>query len=247
MVQHRNIPDVLRAMAESSVIARISAQLTEDRHVRATGQWGSCALVIAALVQAQLGRPMLILTAHLDEADDAVDQLEFFRPGAAVPLFPAFEVLPGESNISPELSAERLTLLSNLNAGQVPDFIVAPVQAVMQPCPDKDLLAEQLITLSIGRQLDREPLIDWLARHGYTRLEAVENPGDFAVRGEILDIWLAGSEKPVRIGFADQQIEILHGFDPETLGPTGDIPSLNVTAMEKNTDWPREKSVSLLS
>ena len=247
MVQNRNIPDVLRAMAESPVIARIAAQLAERRYVRATGQWGSCALVIAALIQAQLNRPMLILTAHLDEADDAVDQLEFFRPGALARLFPAFEVLPGESNVSPELSAQRITLLTNLAGSKAPDFIVAPVQAVMQPCPDKDLLAEQLITITVGGRVDREMLIDWLARRGYTRLEAVENTGDFAVRGEILDVWPAGAEKPVRLTFSDQQIELLHGFDPETLGPTGDIPTLNITAMEKNADWPREKSVSFLS
>jgi transcription-repair coupling factor (superfamily II helicase) len=247
MIQNRDIPDVLRAMAESSVIARIAAQMTEQRYVRATGQWGSCALVIAALIQERLGRPMLILTAHLDEADDAVDQLEFFRPGTVVRLFPAFEVLPGESNVSPELSTQRLTLLSSLASGDVPNFIVAPVQAVMQPCPNKDLLARQLIRVSTGVQLDREQLIDWLAQQGYTRLEAVENPGDFAVRGDILDIWPASSEKPARISFFDQQIEHLHGFDPETLGPTQDLQSLCLTAMEKSAAWPREQSVSLPS
>ena len=60
------------------------------------------------------GRPVLIVTAHLDEADDAIDQLLFFRPGCDARLYPAFEVLPGESNVSHELAAQRLELLVDL-------------------------------------------------------------------------------------------------------------------------------------
>ena len=89
------------------MVAELCRRL-DERHAAATGQWGSCALVLAAVVQKKLGRPVLMLTAHLDEADDAVDQLMFFQPGCDARLYPAFEVLPGESNVSDELAAQRL-------------------------------------------------------------------------------------------------------------------------------------------
>ena len=81
-----SLQDFLEPMATSQVVAELARRLQEDKHVAATGQWGSCALVLAAIVQKRVGRPMLILTAHLDEADDAVDQLNFFYPGSNVRL-----------------------------------------------------------------------------------------------------------------------------------------------------------------
>ena len=145
----------LRPMAASSVVAELCRRLAEQRHVAATGQWGSCALVLAAIAQQKLNRPMLILTAHLDEADDAIDQLSFFRPGVYARLYPAFEVLPGESNISHELAAQRLELLVDLASGTdtsgtppprpLPHFVVAPVQALMQPSPGRELLQDLVL------------------------------------------------------------------------------------------------------
>ncbi len=134
----------LGAMAGSPVVAELCRRLADERHAAATGQWGSCAVVLAAIVQQKLDRPLLVVTGHLDEADDAVDQLLFFHPGCDVRLFPAYEVLPGESNVSHELAAQRLELLVDLKGigergkgeGEVspgvPQFIVAQVQAMMQ-------------------------------------------------------------------------------------------------------------------
>jgi transcription-repair coupling factor (superfamily II helicase) len=220
----------LAPIAQSQVLAEILRRLTDSRHVAATGQWGSCALALAAIVQKQMRRPMLILTAHLDEADDAVDQLSFFRRGggshaavADVRLYPAFEVLPGESNISHELAAQRLELLTDLISGDAqrarPDFVVAPIQAVMQPSPGKSLLADLVKTVRVGDTLDRDALVRWLADHGYTRLDAVEDAGDFAVRGEIVDVWPPGVGEPLRVDFFGDQIESVHHFDPKPSAP----------------------------
>ena len=176
---------------------------------------------------------MLVVTAHLDEADDAVDQLHFFRrPGlgeaADVRLYPAFEVLPGESNLSHELAAQRLELLTDLQfpSSNSPAFIVAPVQALMQPSPGKDLLAELVKSVRVGQTLDRDKLVRWLTEHGYTRLDAVEDAGDFAVRGEIVDVWPPGEADPVRIDFFGDQIESVHRFDIEIAGPEGKRPGI---------------------
>ncbi|MEI8194718.1 MAG: transcription-repair coupling factor, partial [Phycisphaerae bacterium] len=262
------------------------------------------ALVLAAAVQQITGRPLLVVTAHLDEADDTLDMLSFFRretkgsaQAAVGRLFPAYEVLPGESNISHELAAQRLDLLAELSActaadpnrdrqGAVnqslvqnqtpvpngpspgspspPDFIVAPIQALMQPAPGQDLLQDQIFVLKPGHELrtaaggggtadgttpstdGRDVLVRWLTDHGYTRLDAVEDAGDFAVRGEIVDVWPPGDEKPIRIDFFGDQIETLATFDIETLGTTGSLERARLVALGDRSTWPIDQTTSFL-
>ena len=298
---------LLEPIFASPVVAELCRRLVGPRadtgggHVAATGQWGSCALVLAAAVQQITRRPMLVVTAHLDEADDALDMLSFFSRqargaahGASGRLFPAYEVLPGESNVSHELAAQRLDLLSELggaesgggglgdSAGQpladargsdqtgrgtdqaAPDFIVAPIQALMQPAPGKELLQDQIFVLKPGQELrgggaggavdgsavagsdGRDVLVHWLNDHGYTRLDAVEDAGDFAVRGEIVDIWPPGDEKPIRIDFFGDQIETLATFDIETLGTTGALERARLVALGDRSTWPVDKTTSFL-
>ncbi|HEY4328270.1 MAG TPA: DEAD/DEAH box helicase, partial [Phycisphaerae bacterium] len=249
----------LQSIAHSHVVEELCRRLTGPaRHAGVTGQWGSCALVLAAVVQKRIGRPMLVVTAHLDEADDAVDQLTFFHPGCDARLYPAFEVLPGESNVSDELAAQRLELLVDLaresgpgtKAASHPQFLVAPVQSLMQPSPSKALLMELVLTLRVGQTLDgggRDKLIRWLTEHGYTRLDAVEDAGDFAVRGEIVDVWPPGGTSPVRVDFFDNLIESVHTFDIESLGPTGNVEEARLVALGDRSAWPIDQTTSLLT
>ena len=257
MAQPSELQPFLAPIAQSPVVAELCRRLTDDRHAAATGQWGSAALVLAAVAQKKLGRPFLVVTAHLDEADDATDQLAFFHPGCRPRLYPAFEVLPGESNVSHELAAERLELLVDLAAiqagerpgsqNETPDFIVAPVQSLMQPSPGRELLRDLVMTIRAGQTLDRDSLIRWLTEHGYTRLDAVEDAGDFAVRGEIVDVWPPGEADPVRIDFFGDQVETVHRFDIESLGTTGNVDEARLVALGDRTTWPIEQTTSLLN
>ncbi len=262
----------LEPMDRSPIVAELCRRLESERHVAATGQWGSCALVLAAIVQRRMNRPMLIVTAHLDEADDAVDQLHFFRKGkisggqstgeaSDVRLYPAFEVLPGESNVSHELASQRLELLVDLAQsvggadeakGVFNDSIfVAPVQSLMQPSPGQELLKELVQSVRPGMKLDRDVLVRWLADHGYTRLDAVEDAGDFAVRGDIVDVWSPGGgdggSYPTRINFFGDQVESVHHFDIESLGPTGDVMEARLVALGDRSTWPIDQTTSLLN
>jgi transcription-repair coupling factor (superfamily II helicase) len=230
-------------------MAEMVDRLRAARHVSVTGQWGSAALVLAALVQEAMGRPVVVITAHLDEADDAADMLNFFSGGRPVHLYPAFEVLPGESNVSHELSAQRLDLLADLmhTSSEKFGFIVTPIQALMQPSPNKELLRDQMLLLEAGQQLDRDGLVRWLADHGYTRLDSVEDAGDFAVRGEIVDVWPPGDDQPLRLDFFGDQIETLAHFDIESLGTTSKVAKARLVALGDRNTWPIEQTTSVLS
>ncbi|MEP0841114.1 MAG: hypothetical protein HRF43_00190, partial [Phycisphaerae bacterium] len=171
--------------------------------VCAEGLWGSFGAVLAGAVAARLRRPLLFVTAHLEQADEARDDLELFC-GQSPELFSAFETLPGEGAASDEIHAERLRLLTRLDESrrrgdpETDLIVVAPVQALMQAVPSFEALEENLLALGVGERRDPRRLVEWLVEHGFTRLDQVESPGDFALRGDILDIWAPGEVEPYR-------------------------------------------------
>ncbi|CAA9376777.1 MAG: Transcription-repair coupling factor, partial [uncultured Phycisphaerae bacterium] len=174
----------------------------------------------------ELKRPILLVCGHLDEADDLADDVELFT-GTRPDGVPALELGGGLGRMSEEQVSNRLQLLARY-AGGIPQdqVIVAPVQALMQSVPSKDQLKHLIRTLKPGDELEPEKLIVWLSDHGYNRLEQVEIPGDFAVRGGIIDVYLPGEHPEsadqvglcARFDFFGDQIESIKTFDLDTLG-----------------------------
>jgi len=198
----------------STALTALTRKLIAEGHVMADGAWGSSTTLIAGAVALRTQRPVLLVVAHLDDADDAIGDLELFtESGYALPTqrFGALEVLPGETAVSLELLAERISVveklskiadsdsnpkseISNLksqisNSKSQPSILVAPIQALMQSVPEPSTLSEFSLTLLAGRSMPPAALLDWLDRAGYRRVDAVELPGDFATRGGIIDIF----------------------------------------------------------
>ena len=182
--------------------------------VIADGLWGCFAPILAGAVARELKRPLLFVTAHLEEADEARDDFELFL-GQAPELLSAFETTPGEGAASNEIHAERVRLCSLLQdqGENEPGIIVSPIQALMQSVPDPDALQADMFTLTVSQEQDPRKLADWLVDHGFTRLDLVETPGDFALRGDILDIWPPAEPDPYRLDFFDDTIESIRRID----------------------------------
>src|SRR5690606_22997779 len=106
-----------------------------------------------------------------------------------VERFGALEVLPGETSVSLELLAGRLGVVDRLVKGEKPDVIVAPIQALMQSIPATAALDRFGLSIQQGVELGQSNLLAWLDRAGYQRVDAIEQPGDFAVRGGIVDVF----------------------------------------------------------
>lgn len=183
------------------------------------GRWGSSTLALVAAAWTQQNAravPRIFVTAHIEDADQAVDVLESL--GLPTCRFPALEVLPGESDARMDLRSERLrcvrTLLDDAQRNQV---IVMPIAALMQPIPDTDDLLSLHRALQPGQQLDREALMQWLVAGGFRRSTTVEQPGEFALRGDILDVFPESGE-PVRIDCFGDVIEELRAIDLDTMG-----------------------------
>jgi len=228
------------------------AALTESNAsgvVAADGLWGSFAPILAGMVARSLGRPLLYVTAHLDQADEVRDDLELFC-GVDPSLLSAFETVPGQGAASDEIHAERLSLCARLRdhatartdtsadrshtpvPAEMPfDVIVAPIQALMQPVPAAQYLQSAMLTLTVGERRDPRAVADWLIEHGYTRLDQVESPGDFAIRGDILDIFPPAEADAYRVDFFDETIESIRAFDVGTQRSDREFSVLRVPEM----------------
>jgi transcription-repair coupling factor (superfamily II helicase) len=151
------------------------------------------------------------VVAHLDEADDAVEELRALGVEAA--LFPALEILPGETSPSAELTVARLALVRRLSEGDRPSAIVAPIAALMQSVPEASRLPQLVRRLTVGARVESTKLIAWLVDGGYRRVDAIESPGEVAVRGGIVDIYPPGGAAPVRLDFFGDEIERIFEID----------------------------------
>jgi len=182
----------------------------------AVGLWGSSAPILASLIARELNRPLLYITPHLEQADSARDDIETTVAERAE-LFPAWETLPGEGAGAGEIAEERtrvcLTLSGKGDGPQVP-FLIAPIQALLQPVPTLAGLASNSLDLAVGQRIDPETVTQWLIDRDFTRLDQVESPRDFALRGGILDIYAWAEVDPLRIEFFGDQIESIRQFEP---------------------------------
>ncbi len=223
------LPDSIGRLLAASDLVELAQTLQKDRLAAAYGLWGSSASAVAAAVQGRLDKPLLFVCGHLDEADDIADDIELFS-GHRPTVVPSLETAGNLGRVSEEQASDRMRLVQKLASGKSPRALVAPIQAIMQPVPARDELKHLTRDLAKGMTMEPEKLIVWLSDHGYSRVDQCEVPGDFAVRGGIIDIYLPGEFQlegeskneeiglPVRIDFFGDQVESLKRFDLDTLG-----------------------------
>ncbi len=223
---NKTTPDAIGRLVAARDLRELARTLGETRAVTASGLWGSSVSAVVAAVREELKTPVVLVCGHLDEADDLADDIELFA-GRRPEVLPALELSGSLGRVSEEQVANRLKLVSRLAAKPENDLLlVAPIQALMQSVPARDQLQHLVRTIKAGDDLEPEKLIVWLADHGYNRLEQVEVPGDFAVRGGIIDIYLPGDFEQeadqiglaIRVDFFGDQIESIKKFDLDSLG-----------------------------
>ncbi len=213
--------------------------------IEITGLWGSSAPLVCASLANATQSPLLYVTAHLDEADEVQDDLETFA-GRSVKLLPAWEALPGEGSAGGEIHGDRLRLCSELRTpGR--EIIVAPIQAILQPVPTSSTLDANTLRLAPGHRLTPEHFVDWLVQRGFERLDRVESPGDFARRGDIIDVFPPSQDNPVRLEFFDDTVEAIREIDLSTQRSTGSLKSWYLPAIPINDRLEIELSATFLS
>lgn len=185
--------------------------------LRDTLYWQAPAGSATALSLAHLAEdaPLLVVTPDTAQAQRLEMELDFFSTLPVLP-FPDWETLPYDS-FSPhqEIVSARLRTLRRLQDGEH-GIVLVSINTLMQRLPPVDYVAGRVLTLATGMQLDREGFRERLSRAGYRAVETVFEPGEYALRGAIIDLYPMGGEAPLRVDLMDDEIDTLRYFDPDT-------------------------------
>ena len=184
---------------------------------------GSAAIMLASLVSKK--RNVLFITAHEEDADECYAMLEGM--GTTVSMFPALQF-----DAATDIIATRLALLAALQRNECTGIIVAPIAAVMQMSPKVSAVPAIVKIVSSGEICEPSVLQQWLVDAGYERRETLEESGQFAKRGGVLDIATA-SGVFVRLDFFGDSIETMHEVDPVSLGSDRQINQVVLTATSR--------------
>ncbi|WP_248341964.1 transcription-repair coupling factor [Anaeromyxobacter paludicola] len=146
---------------------------------------------------------------------------------SAVLRVPADPVLPYD-DLSPDrgLEMERLAALCRLHLREKVRAVVVSARALARRMVPKAVFDELTDILGKGVQIEREALASRLVALGYTRVPLVEDPGAFAVRGGIVDLWSPLDSRPVRLEFFGDEIESCRAFDPDGQRTTEEVPEV---------------------
>ncbi len=210
------VEQICRHSAIQALAKHISSSKEQGGWAWAKGVWGSSAPLVVACLGQLLNRPILLVGAHIDNADNAQDDLDVFS-GQNVELFAAWELIPEEVTATDEILGERLRLCRRLLNEKAPNLIISTsVLALLEPLPSKAALKSDSLRLRRSSQQDRDELLAWLVQGGYERVDMVDVHGEFAVRGGIVDVFVPGWLEPVRIEFLGDTVESIRKIDLDT-------------------------------
>ena len=237
----------VRSLVHDERFSETAAALWGGKAVSAEGiAGGSCALAAAALFQLGNGA-MVLITPNAESAEQIAEDIVLFLPEYRlnnteyrlndVLLFPPMEHCDYESEsalaIADESFGERVNVLKQLmNQNEHRFIVVASMPALLQPVPPPALLKERTQTIAVNNRVDLESLRRFLVEGGYHSTSAVDLPGEFAVRGYILDLFAPDWEQPVRVEFFNDEIESIRRFDLTTQRSLEKMTEIDLTRLQ---------------
>src|SRR4051812_43670591 len=199
---------------------------------------GAEGLVVSDLARAVAARTNAPATSVLVVCRDGprmaalARALGFFAPDLIVEQFPAWDCLPYD-RVSPHAGfvAQRMTALSRLARVQGrsrPSLLLTTVNAILQRVPARDFVARQALSVAPGNLLAMDNITGWLELNGFVRASTVREPGDYALRGGIIDLYPPGMAEPVRLDFFGDTLETIRSFHPESQRTTDQLRALDL-------------------
>ena len=169
-----------------------------------------------------------IVTADASDARRLQDELAFFAPGLRTVMFPDWETLPYDT-FSPhqDLISERLATLWAIRQQQA-DVVLIPATTALYRLAPPSFLAGTTFHFKQGQKLDEAALKSQLTLAGYTHVTQVVSPGEYAVRGGLIDLFPMGSVQPFRVDLFDDEIDSIRAFDPDTQRSLYPVPEVRL-------------------
>jgi len=224
------VSELLARVARLSAVDEALDALRRNRpQASLSGLTDPAKALIAAVAFAELGRPTIVLVDTNQRAEALLEPMRWFyravigKSGNRVEHVPAHDVLPYEGR-SPhaEISEARAVALWHLASGEA-DIVIAPVQAALWRMREPEFYRRLARTIARDESIPHADFIGFLVGAGYEKETTCEMPGQFAVRGGIIDVFSPESTQPVRIELLGDTIESIRAFDPNTQRSTNPV------------------------
>jgi transcription-repair coupling factor (superfamily II helicase) len=191
------------------------------------------AALLAALARSGSGlhglqRTLTVFTAEPADAQRLADELPFFAPGLRIAVFPDWETLPYD-NFSPhqDLISERLATLWRIRQREV-DVLLVPATTALTRLAPPSFLAATTFNFKQKTRLAEADLKAQLTLAGYEHVSQVVRPGEYAVRGGLIDLFPMGSPVPYRVDLFGDEIDSIRTFDPDTQRSLYPVPEVRL-------------------
>ncbi|MDE2565396.1 MAG: transcription-repair coupling factor, partial [Burkholderiales bacterium] len=188
------------------------------------------ALLLARLGRhhADAGRRLAIFSAEPADTQRLADEIPFFEPGLRVAVFPDWETLPYDS-FSPhqDLISERLATLWRMRQGEV-DVVLLPATTALTRLAPPSFLAATTFNFKQKSRLDEARLKAQLTLAGYQHVSQVVSPGEYAVRGGLIDLFPMGSPVPYRVDLFGDEVDSIRTFDPDSQRSLYPVPEVRL-------------------
>ncbi|SEB20094.1 transcription-repair coupling factor (superfamily II helicase) [Thalassobacillus cyri] len=181
-----------------------------------SGLSGSARSALVSIVNESLERPILLVTHQLVQAQQLYEDLQEIAEAEKVHLYPVNELIASEIAIaSPELKSQRIESLNNwLKQGS--GILITPIAALKRILPPKPYWERYRLPFKVGEEIDVENYLTRLVEMGYERTGMVASPGEFSIRGGIMDVYPLTAEFPYRIELFDTEVDSIRTFDSES-------------------------------
>ncbi|WP_198970126.1 transcription-repair coupling factor [Xylophilus sp. ASV27] len=195
---------------------------------RPPGSADALLLARLGLREKAAGQRTAIVTADAADAQRLIDELAFFAPELRCALFPDWETLPYDT-FSPhqDLISERLATLWRISQGEA-DLVVVPATTALYRLAPPAFLAGYTFHFKVRQRLDEARLKAQLTLAGYSHVTQVVSPGEYAVRGGLIDLFPMGSPVPYRVDLFDDEIDSIRTFDPDTQRSLYPVPEVRL-------------------
>jgi transcription-repair coupling factor (superfamily II helicase) len=188
------------------------------------------AVLMAQLIkrEKQSGRRLVIITADAFDTQRLLEEIPLFAPEVQCVLFPDWETLPYDT-FSPhqDLISERLASLWRISQCQA-DAVLIPATTALYRLAPPSFLAAYTFEFKVKQNLDESKLKSQLTLAGYSHVSQVVSPGEYTVRGGLIDIFPMGSLVPYRVDLFDDEIDSIRTFDPDTQRSLYPVPEVRL-------------------
>jgi transcription-repair coupling factor (superfamily II helicase) len=194
--------------------------------IECSGLSGSEKAWLVARLHASGKLPLCVVTATVKEAEQMVSEVGFFLGNrtSAVYSFPPYNILSHKMlGYHSQTAAHRIGTLFTLTESGRPFLLVTPVNALLQKLAPKTELNGFAELVMAGEDTDRDQLVEKLISGGYSHAALVEEPGDFCVRGGLIDLFSPLYEEPLRLEWFGDTIDAIRTFSPVSQRKTGEL------------------------